>query len=636
MKPKQRLPALRGGGSDGLAATAGNEAENRADGPGIGGMSVNKFVEPVKLARDAWLRALQLTAPLTHNPTVTLPIVIEQTAEEGLARMALIGEPESLTYQALADRARQYAGWALRQRVGRGDVICLLMHNCPEYMAIWLGITRIGGVVALVNTHLAGDSLIHAIDTVAPKHIIVGTGLVTAVDAVLPRLGSELSTWVHGHDHQRHSRVDDEIRREMGDGLRRAEFPIPTLADRALCIYTSGTTGLPKAANVSHFRLMQWSRWFAGMMDARPSDRMYNCLPMYHSVGGVVATGAMLVSGGSVVLRERFSASRFWDDVVSSDCTVFQYIGELCRYLVNSPPHARETEHRIRLSCGNGLRPDVWSEFRRRFRIPQNLEFYAATEANFSLYNCEGEFGSIGRIPPFLAHRFPVALMKFDIEIGEPVRNEDGFCIRCAPNEVGEAISKIPDEDSQAGSPFEGYTDTEASAKKILRNVFVAGDSWFRSGDLMRKDARGYFYFVDRIGDTFRWKGENVSTTQVAEALSACPGVSEAVVYGVPVPGADGRAGMAAIVVGSEFDFAALRRQLGICLPEYARPLFVRVRDAIDVTATFKHNKQGLFREGYDPRVTADAIYVDDRTEGAFVRIDPALYDRIEAGKIRL
>jgi fatty-acyl-CoA synthase len=588
-----------------------------------------------RLAREAWLRALQLTAPIGQDPALILPVVIAKTAADCPGSPALLGETSSLTYGELAEMAGRYAGWALRRGIRRGDVVCLLMRNCPEYMAIWLGITSVGGVVALLNTQLAGDALAHAIGVVAPRYAIVGAGLSEAVDSVRPHLASRPGIWVHGENHPCHPRIEEEIGEPEGAFLRR-EFPPVTLADRALCIYTSGTTGLPKAANVSHFRIMQWSRWFAGMMDARPSDRMYNCLPMYHSVGGVVATGAMLVSGGSVVVRERFSASRFWDDVAATDCTVFQYIGELCRYLVNSPPHARETAHRLRLSCGNGLRPDVWDAFRRRFRIPQHLEFYAATEANFSLYNCEGEPGSIGRIPGFLAHRFPVALVKFDVEAGEPVRNADGLCVRCAPNEIGEAISKIPDNKSKAGSPFEGYTDKEASAKKVLRDVFTAGDAWFRSGDLMRKDARGYFYFVDRIGDTFRWKGENVSTTQVADAIAACPGVAEAVVYGVALPGADGRAGMAAIVVERGFTFAALRRHLTEALPEYARPLFVRMRGAIDVTATFKQKKQDLANEAYDPGATADVIYLDDRSAGAFVRVHSVLYAKIMAGEVRL
>jgi fatty-acyl-CoA synthase len=573
-----------------------------------------------KEARDAWLRALQRTATIPQNPAVTLPVVIDRMAEAHPDAPALIDPSETLTYRDLAARAHGYAGWALRNGVGTGDVVCLFMRNCAEYMAIWLGITRVGGVVALINTQLTGDGLIHAINIVAPKHVIVGPGLAEAVEAVRPQLHSTPTVW-----------TECEPGGDLGD------FVSPTLKDRALCIYTSGTTGYPKAANVSHARLMQWSHWFAGMMNASPGDRMYNCLPMYHSVGGVVATGAMLVGGGSVVIREKFSASRFWDDILTNECTVFQYIGELCRYLVNQPPSPSETRHRLRLSCGNGLRPDVWKEFRRRFHIPRNLEFYAATEANFSLYNCEDEPGAIGRIPPFLSHRFPVALVKFDVAAGEPVRGEDGLCRRCGPDEIGEAVSRISGGavsggDKGGGAPFEGSTDSAASAKKVLRDVFAPGDAWFRSGDLMRKDARGFYYFVDRIGDTFRWKGENVSTSEVSEAVSICPGISEAVVYGVAIPGSDGRAGMVTIVTGPGFDLAELRRRIHATLPEYARPLFVRVRDAIDATGTFKPMKQALMRDAYDPSVTTDAIYVDDRAHGAFVRVDAALCRRIEGG----
>jgi len=376
---------------------------------------------------------------------------------------------------------------------------------------------------------------------------------------------------------------------------------------------------------------MQWSHWFAGMMDTRPSDRLYNCLPMYHSIGGVAATGALLVNGGSVVLRPRFSARRFWDDVAEWDCTLFQYIGELCRYLLNTPPHPREAEHRIRLCCGNGLRADVWNEFTRRFRIPEILEFYAATESNVSLYNCEGKPGAIGRIPSFLAHRFPIALVKFEIETGEPVRNDEGFCIRCSTNEVGEAIGKIVDDGSSPGSRFEGYIDAEASDKKVLRNVFANGDAWFRTGDLMRRDEQGYFYFIDRTGDTFRWKGENVSTTEVAETISACPGVIEAVVYGVTIPGTEGRAGMAAVVVSERFDLVAFRRHLAERLPEYARPVFLRIRGEIETTATCRPKKQALSREGYDPAVIRDALYFHDHAREAFVTLDTALYERIQA-----
>jgi fatty-acyl-CoA synthase len=582
------------------------------------------------------VRALEMTAPIARNTSVTFPVLIETLAGRFGATPALLSDRECLTYRALAERANQYARWALGQGLAAGDVVCLLMPNCPEYMAIWLGITRVRGIVSLLNTHLTGDSLAHSINLVAPKHVIVGADLVDTFAAVSSRLGPGVKSWTHGQGNHGFPRIDHEIQRVAGDGLQSSECVLPSIMDPALYIYTSGTTGLPKAAKVSHFRLMQWSHWFAGMMGTSSSDRMYNCLPMYHSIGGVVATGATLVNGGSVLLRQRFSASHFWDDVVRWNCTLFQYIGELCRYLVNSPPQPREAEHRLRLCCGNGLRPDVWDEFKRRFRIPQILEFYAATEGNFSLYNCEGKPGAIGRIPSFLAHRMSVALVKFDIQKSEPIHNEEGFCIRCSANEVGEAIGKILDDGSSPESRFEGYTDKEASARKVLRDVFVNGDAWFRTGDLMRMDERGYFYFVDRVGDTFRWKGENVSTTEVADTITAYPSVIEAVVYGVAIPGTEGRAGMAAVVVSEDFGLVAFRQYLAERLPEYARPLFLRIRGEIEMTATFKPRKQDLSREGYDPNITADAIYFDDRISQAFVKLDTALYERLQTGNVRL
>jgi fatty-acyl-CoA synthase len=413
-----------------------------------------------------------------------------------------------------------------------------------------------------------------------------------------------------------------------------SQFRAPALADRALCIYTSGTTGLPKAANVSHFRIMQWSHWFAGLMDVRAEDRMYDCLPLYHSVGGVVATGATLVGGGTVVLRERFSARHFWQDVAAERCTLFQYIGELCRYLVNSPHQSEETAHQLRLACGNGLRREVWLEFQRRFGIPQILEYYAATEGNFSLYNCEGRPGAIGRIPPFLGHRTPVTLVRYDVTRGEPARDGSGRCERCAPGEVGEALGQILDVSGT--TRFEGYTDAAASQKKILRDVFEPGDAWFRTGDLMRQDAQGYFYFVDRVGDTFRWKGENVSTTEVEGILAHCPGVSDAAVYGVAVPNAEGRAGMAALVVDATFSLSRFRRDVVAALPAYACPVFVRIMAAIELTGTFKLRKHELALEGFDPSRVSDTLYVLDTAVDAYVPLDAATYARLQTGMLRL
>jgi fatty-acyl-CoA synthase len=337
-----------------------------------------------------------------------------------------------------------------------------------------------------------------------------------------------------------------------------------------------------------------------------------------------------------VVIREKFSARQFWDDVTRWDCTLVQYIGELCRYLVNAAPHPREAEHRIRLCCGNGLRTNVWNEFKSRFRIPQILEFYAATEGNMSLYNVDGKPGAIGRIPSYLVHRFPAALVKVDIETGQPLRDERGFCIRCAPNEVGQAIGRIGKGVSGAGGRFDGYTSQAETEKKILRDVFEARDAWFATGDLMRKDEQGYFYFVDRLGDTFRWKGENVATSEVAEAITAFPAISEANVYGVSIPETEGRAGMAALVLEGELDLAAFRSHLIDRLPPYARPLFLRVRAAMEVTATFKHTKAGLAAESYDPSRTEDRLYFDHPAQQAFVPLDESLYEEIQGGLVRV
>ncbi len=583
----------------------------------------------------AWARALELTAPIADNPHRIFPTVIEELAHAYGDAPALSSDRETLTYHELSERSNRYARWALAQGISAGQAVCLFMPNRPEYMAAWLGITKAGCVVALLNTNLSGPALAHCINIVGPGHIIVAAELVEALTSALPALPGSVTVWVHGTDHASFTRIDHEIERHAGDTLNTVERRPLSIDDRALYIYTSGTTGLPKAATVSHARLMQWSHWFAGMMGTGPNDRMYNCLPLYHSVGGVLATGAVLVGGGSVVISERFSAHRFWDDVTRWDCTLFQYIGELCRYLVHTEPHPRETAHRLRMCCGNGLRPDVWEDFKLRFRIPHIFEFYAATEGNVSLFNIEGKPGAIGRIPPFLRHRFPATIIEFDVDRAEPIRNEQGLCVRCAPNEVGEAIGQLLEDRSNVGSRFEGYTSAEASEQKILRNVFKPGDAWFRTGDLMRQDEKGYFYFVDRIGDTFRWKGENVSTSEVSQAICAFPGIKEANVYGVALPGTDGRVGMATLVIDGELDLAAFRTHLFDRLPRYARPLFVRLRRAMEVTETFKYTKHAFVREGYDPAAIADPIYLDDPERHAFVRLDVALYRRIETGQIR-
>jgi fatty-acyl-CoA synthase len=597
--------------------------------------SVTQSGEPdAKFARDAWLRALAKTAKIAEQG-ITLPALIERLALEFDSAPALSSTEASMTYRQLGIRCNQYSRWGIAQDLKSGDAVALLMTNCAEYLAVWLGLTRIGVVVALINSQLAGDVLAHSIKIAEPKFLIVSADLAARVVPILPRLPAGMMCRVFGSSRE-FSPLDPELKPLPGDPLRAAECAAASIDATALYIYTSGTTGLPKAAKVSHYRLMQWSHWFAGMLDTRRDDRMFNCLPLYHSVGGVVATFATLVNGGAVVIRPRFSASDFWRDVRDERCTLFQYIGELCRYLLNAPQQRNETGHVLRIACGNGLRPEVWMPFQSRFKIPRILEYYASTEGNFSLYNCEGQPGAIGRIPAFLAGRLPVALLRFDVDSSEPWRNSDGLCERCAPDEVGEAVGLMPESDGERAGRFEGYADAEASNRKILRNVFKEGDAWYRTGDLMRRDERGFYYFVDRVGETYRWKGENVSTAEVLTALTASRGVLEGVVYGVSVPGADGRAGTAALVVNADFDLAAFRAETASRLPPYARPVFVRLLPALEATGTFKPRKQDLMQAGFDPHRIKDPLYFDDVRAQRYVTLDAELFAAIAAGTVRI
>lgn len=580
-------------------------------------------------------RALHWTTPIAKHPTRVFPAVIAELAEKHGDAPALISDREQFSYRTLAERANRYARWALRQRLGKGETVCLLMPNRPEYMAVWIGITSMGGVAALINTNLIGPSLAHCIDIVEPRHIIVASELAAAFATARALIKSDAKVWSHGESAEL-ARIDREIDGLSGAPLSAAERPLLTIEDHALYIYTSGTTGLPKAANINHYRVLLASGAFAGVMNTHSTDRMYDCLPLYHTAGGLVATGAVLLSGGSVVIKERFSAREFWDDIVRYDCTLFQYIGELCRYLTNSPVNANETRHRIRLACGNGLRPELWDEFKSRFRIPLVLEFYGATEGNVNIFNFEGKPGAVGRVPWFVAGRFPIATVRFDIDKQQPVRDAKGLCVRCAVDEPGEVIGRIINDAARPGNRFEGYAAAGQNESKVLHDVFEPGDAWFRTGDLMRQDANGYFYFVDRIGDTFRWKGENVSTSEVAEAINGFPGIADTNVYGVEIAGREGRAGMAAIVCGGACDLKALHTYLVAHLPDYAQPLFVRIQDSIETTATFKHKKIDLVKDGFNPETIADPIYFNDPQSRGFVRLDADLYRRIQSGTVRL
>jgi fatty-acyl-CoA synthase len=563
----------------------------------------------------------------------TIVDIIERLAREKPDNPALLYLDRTVTYRALDEGANRYAHWALAQGVKAGDAVALLMENRPEYVMAWLGLLKVGAIAALINTNLQGAALAHSIAIANARHAIVGAELGQAYAGAVPLLEAKPRPWLTGAEH----RCGEDLDAALGAASSLSVGPEPRASvrarDKAFYIYTSGTTGLPKAANFTHMRMLYMMHGFAGGLNTTENDRIYNVLPLYHSAGGVCALGMALTVGGACIIRRKFSVSEFWEDCHAYRATVFQYIGELCRYLLNAPVQAHERDHAIRAITGNGLRPEIWRQFQERFAIPKIVEFYGATEGNVSMLNYDGTIGAIGRIPPYMRTIMTTRLVRFDVESEMPVRGPDGLCIECEDGEAGEAVGKITDE---PGKSFDGYSKASDSAKKILHDVFEKGDAWFRTGDLLRREAHGYFYFVDRIGDTFRWKGENVSTNEVAEAVAVVPGVKEANVYGVAIPGHDGRAGMVALSVAPGFDISLLAQRLKGNLPAYAQPLFVRLRPEIEITGTFKMRKVELVKDGFDPRTIPDPLYVLDHASGTYVPLDAERYTAIVDGRTKI
>jgi fatty-acyl-CoA synthase len=557
---------------------------------------------------------------------------LQEAVDQWRDRSAMTFEGRTVSYGELDAMANRFAHWGKGLNLRRGQTVALFMPNRLEYFAIWYGLSKIGVVTALINNQLSGLALAHCLNISQASCIIVDAETSPVFETAKPLLEKSLSQWIMGPAH------GDQ--RDLVQALKSCSQLPPDKGvredirahDTALLIFTSGTTGLPKAARITHVRAQLYMRGFAGSTGAKASDRIYVALPLYHATGGLCALGAALLNGGSVFLRRKFSASHFWSEAIDEGCTMFVYIGELCRYLVNQPPSDDETRHKIRLAFGNGLRPDIWPVMKQRFRIPEILEFYGSTEGNVSMFNFDGREGAIGRAPKWLRNRFNVRLVQFDVEAEAAVRGTNGLCIEAGPGQIGECIGQIGGD---ARSEYTGYVSKAESEKKVLHDVFEKGDRWFATGDLMKTDADGYFYFIDRIGDTFRWKGENVSTNEVAERLLGCPGVKEANVYGVAVAGAEGRAGMAALVVGPEFDIKTFGDGVIHELPPYAQPLFVRVLPELETTGTFKTRKMDLIADGYDPGKIKGPLYFHDPRKG-YVKVTKGVFEKIAAGAVKL
>jgi fatty-acyl-CoA synthase len=579
------------------------------------------------------LRTLWLLRNVKPHSTRTIADIVAAQAQETPDAPAIIHAEGVWSYAALDARANRYARWAMAQGIGHGGAVALLMENRPDFIAAWLGLFKVGASVALINTNLTGQALAHSISIAGAVHAIVGDEMKGAFDGAMPYLENAPRPWFQGATQQEHGDLDDALAAMPdSDPGPRARGPL-TCKDRAFFIYTSGTTGLPKAANFSHMRMLFMMTGFVGALRPNPSDRIYDPLPLYHSTGGVCAVGLAFLSGGALIIKRKFSVHEFWSDIHQHRATMFQYVGELCRYLLNAPPSPLDRGHAIRAITGNGLNIAIWREFQERFAIPRIVEFYGATESNVSMLNYDGTVGAVGRVPEYSEKLLPARVIRFDVETEMPVRGENGLCIECGPTEVGECVGGMS---RRAGREFEGYTNKADSQKKMLRDVFRKGDIWFRTGDLMRRDEHGYFFFVDRIGDTFRWKGENVATGEVSAALAREKGIREASVYGVAVPGADGRAGMASLVVDGDFDITVLAAHLKTRLPPYARPIFLRLSPRIEVTGTFKQRKLDLVREGFDPQGIADPVFWLDPATGAYERLTPERHADIVEGRVKL
>ena len=558
---------------------------------------------------------------------------IQAAVEQWRNERAMTFEGRTVTYGELDAMANRYAHWAKGLNLRRGQVVALFMPNRLEYFAIWYGLSKVGVVTALINNQLTGLPLAHCLNISGANHAIVDAETSPVFEQARPLLERKMQEWVLAQAHGDQRDLSQALKSCSQLPPDRSVREDMTAADTVLLIYTSGTTGLPKAARITHMRAQLMMRGFAGATGATSKDRVYVTLPLYHATGGLCGVGAALLNGGSVVLRRRFSATHFWKEIVAEGCTMFVYIGELCRYLVNHEFDEDEIRHKVRLAFGNGLRPDVWPQLKQRFRVPEVLEFYGSTEGNVSLFNFDGREGAVGRVPKWLKKRFNIRLVQYDVETEEVVRGTDGLCIEAGPGQVGQCVGQIAAGDAR--SEFTGYLDKAASEKKVLHNVFERGDAWFATGDLLRTDADGYFYFVDRIGDTFRWKGENVSTNEVAERLLAFAGVEEANVYGVAVDGADGRAGMAALVVDGAFDAKAFSEHVRQELPAYAQPLFVRLLPAMETTGTFKIRKVDLVADGYDPGKVKGPLFFHDPKKG-YVKITKSVWDKLQAGTVKI
>ncbi|CAA94602.3 long-chain-fatty-acid--CoA ligase [Caenorhabditis elegans] len=543
------------------------------------------------------------------------------------------------TYAEFNAHCNRYANYFQGLGYRSGDVVALYMENSVEFVAAWMGLAKIGVVTAWINSNLKREQLVHCITASKTKAIITSVTLQNIMlDAIDQKLFDVEGIEVYSVGEPKKNSGFKNLKKKLDAQITTEPKTLDIVDFKSiLCfIYTSGTTGMPKAAVMKHFRYYSIAVGAAKSFGIRPSDRMYVSMPIYHTAAGILGVGQALLGGSSCVIRKKFSASNFWRDCVKYDCTVSQYIGEICRYLLAQPVVEEESRHRMRLLVGNGLRAEIWQPFVDRFRVRIG-ELYGSTEGTSSLVNIDGHVGACGFLPisPLTKKMHPVRLIKVDDVTGEAIRTSDGLCIACNPGESGAMVSTI-----RKNNPllqFEGYLNKKETNKKIIRDVFAKGDSCFLTGDLLHWDRLGYVYFKDRTGDTFRWKGENVSTTEVEAILHPITGLSDATVYGVEVPQREGRVGMASVVrvVSHEEDETQFVHRVGArlasSLTSYAIPQFIRICQDVEKTGTFKLVKTNLQRLGIMD-APSDSIYIYNSENRNFVPFDNDLRCKVSLG----
>ncbi|MBV1919176.1 MAG: long-chain-acyl-CoA synthetase [Pseudomonadales bacterium] len=596
------------------------------------GKQAPKLLRPIKGLKNGLLFASKMRSKNHLN----YACAVEHAAALYPDNTLIKYNDERVSYREFNQRANQIAHYLISLGIQQGDVVALFMENRPDYLCCMAAITKTGGIAALINNSQTGKILTHSLTLVSAKAIIAGEEVVAAFDAVkgdastiqrrlvMPDEGGQ---WIKDNSESMDDSLYLNLDEKLNDFSTKNPEQVKSITPDSPClyVYTSGTTGLPKASIQKHKKIMGIYLGLGMVMGRIESNEtMYSCLPLYHATALYLCWLPALANGGSIALRRKFSASAFWDDIRKYEATAFGYVGELCRYLINQPATNLDTQHNVKMVTGNGLRPDLWDEFKSRFGIDEVREFYGASEGNIVCYNLLNQDKTIGMTIG------SYATVEFDNEAELPIKDSNGYLVKAKLGEPGLLLGRITKV-----TPFDGYTDSSKNNGKVFNNVFKEGDSWFNTGDIVKDIGFRHLQFVDRTGDTYRWKGENVSTTEVEMIVNQYPAIAESIAYGVEIPNTNGRAGMVAITLkdgSQEFDMQDFYDHLKQELPSYALPVFVRMLSSVDATGTFKYQRTLLKKESF--RLN-DGAYIALPGNNTYEAVVENVIKAVDAGEYR-